>query len=181
MKCTSCKAGSLIPSFLDAQFRCHTCDKCGGNWILIEDYVSWKERNPEFEFNADRIEEIVADDTSEALLCPVTGGLMRKLRISKNTPHRMDYSARVGGVWLDKGEWELLVAGGLAGNLNALLTEEWQHRVKLDSSKAALTEMYRGKFGDDDYERAKEVIEWINSNKNSEELRRFILLNPEAV
>lgn len=180
MKCNACKTGRLVPSFLEAQFRCHTCDECGGNWILIEDYVSWKERNPTIEFKAGCIEEIVADDTREALLCPVTGGLMRKFRISKDIPHRMDYSARVGGVWLDKGEWELLVAEGLAGSLNAVLTEQWQQKLKLDSSRAALTQMYRNKFGDDDYERAKEVREWINNNSNSEELRRFILLNPDA-
>lgn len=175
MKCTSCKSGTLVPSFLEAQFRCHTCDHCGGNWILIEDYVSWKERNPSFEFNPGSIESMDAADTSRALLCPVTGGLMRKFRISDGTPHRIDYSTRVGGVWLDKGEWELLVAEGLAGSLNAILTDQWQHRVTLESSRAALSELHRNKFGDEDYEKANEIRRWINSHENSDELRRFIM------
>ena len=41
MQCTACKQGRLVPSFLDTLFRCHTCDHCGGNWVLIEDYVAW--------------------------------------------------------------------------------------------------------------------------------------------
>ncbi len=41
---------------------------------------------------------------------------MRKLRLSTTTEHRIDYSASVAGVWLDKGEWQLLKEEGLAGS-----------------------------------------------------------------
>ncbi len=51
MKCTSCKQGELDPSFIEGQFRAHTCSNCGGNWVLIEDYVAWKERNPQYSFD----------------------------------------------------------------------------------------------------------------------------------
>ncbi|MFN3580737.1 MAG: zf-TFIIB domain-containing protein [Pseudomonas sp.] len=175
LKCTSCKAGTLIPSFLESQFRCHTCDNCGGNWILIEDYFAWKERHPEFEFHADSIESIDSEDTSKALLCPVTGGIMSKFRISKDSPHRLDYSSRVGGVWLDKGEWELLVAEGLAGSLNAILTEQWQHKVKLDSARDTMEALYRNRFGDVDYEKAKQIRDWLDAHEHKDELRRFIM------
>jgi len=71
MKCTSCKNGELTPSFIDGQFRAHTCSNCGGNWILIEDYVTWKERNPQFSFDESVLCEI--EDSKTALLCPATG------------------------------------------------------------------------------------------------------------
>ncbi len=67
MKCTSCKVGVLSPSFIDDLFRAHTCTHCGGNWVLVEDYVSWKESNPEFQF-IDNV-SCEAVDTESALLC----------------------------------------------------------------------------------------------------------------
>jgi len=61
MKCTSCKQGRLLPSLLEGEFRAHTCSNCSGHWILIEDYVSWKERNPQYSFKENIHYEL--DDT----------------------------------------------------------------------------------------------------------------------
>lgn len=138
MKCTACNKGILSPSFIDGLFRAHTCTECGGDWILIEDYVTWQERNPEFQFSTDVICEV--EDSATALLCPVTGTIMRKFRLTAKSSHRIDYSSSVGGVWLDKGEWELLKQEGLAGSLNAVLTAHWQNNIRLDSAKENFAE-----------------------------------------
>jgi Zn-finger nucleic acid-binding protein len=105
---------------------------------------------------------------------------MNKFRISSGNPHRIDYSTRVGGVWLDKGEWELLVSEGLAGNLNGILTEQWQHKIKAESSKEAMEAMYKNKFGVEDYQKASEIRDWINKHDNKDELRRFIMSNSSS-
>jgi len=173
MPCTSCKNGELAPSFIDGQFRAHTCSNCGGDWILIEDYVSWKERHPQFSFDESVLCEI--DDTKTALLCPVTGTIMRKLRISTSTSHRLDYSASVGGVWLDKGEWELLKEKGLAGSLNAVLTAHWQRNIRMNNIKDNFSEIYRDKFGQNSYNKIKELREWLYSQPNKADLRAYIL------
>lgn len=173
MKCTSCKKGDLTPSFIDGQFRAHTCSNCGGNWILIEDYVSWKERNPQFSFDESVLCEI--DDTKVALLCPVTGSIMRKFRISTSTSHRIDYSANVGGVWLDKGEWELLKKQGLAGSLNAVLTTHWQRNIRIDSTKDNFSAIYNDKFGPESYNKIKVFREWLYSQPNKADLRSYML------
>lgn len=173
MKCTSCKLGNLAPSFIDGQFRAHTCDNCGGNWILIEDYVSWKERNPEFIF--DENQRIEVDESKQAILCPVTGTIMRKFRLSSTTEHRVDYSTSVGGVWLDKGEWELLKVEGLAGSLNSLLTAHWQRNIRLNSTKDNFTEIYQDKFGEETYRKIKELREWLYLQSNKADLRAYLL------
>jgi len=173
MKCTSCKAGELTPSFIDGQFRAHTCDNCQGNWILIEDYVSWKERNPQFTFDNDSCCEL--EETKTALLCPVTGTIMRKLRLSSNSTHRIDYSASVGGVWLDKGEWQLLKDQGLAGSLNAVLTAHWQRNIRINSTHDNFAQIYKDKFGEADYDKVKELKEWLNNQVNKADLRAYLL------
>lgn len=175
MKCTACGQGRLIPSFLDALFRCHTCDHCGGNWILIEDYVAWQERNADYPFKDAEITEQEVQETERALICPVSGALMTKLRIQSGSPRRVDYSPRVGGVWLDKGEWDVLKAEGLAGCLNALLTDSWQKRIRADQTRATFDNLYRSRFGEEDYKKAQEIRNWLQNHPMKAELRSFLL------
>ncbi|GLS24649.1 zf-TFIIB domain-containing protein [Marinibactrum halimedae] len=173
MKCTACKQGNLIPSFIEGLFRSHTCSHCQGNWILIEDYVSWKERNPEFSFSESAAFE--SEDSKNALLCPISGTIMQKYRISHNSEHRLDYSPSVGGVWLDKGEWEFLKSEGLAGSLNTIFTARWQKSIREASAKETFSEVYREKFGDADYQKLKEMREWVMSHKNRADIRAYLL------
>jgi len=173
MKCTSCKIGELIPSFIEGQFRAHNCSHCNGDWLLIEDYVAWKERNPEYSFSEDASCDV--EDSTSALLCPVSGLIMRKLRLSQNTEHRIDYSASVGGVWLDKGEWQLLKEQGLAGSLNSVLTSHWQRNIRINNTKDNFTAIYTDKFGDDSYQRVKALREWLVEQPNKADLRAYIL------
>ncbi|MGO3055750.1 MAG: zf-TFIIB domain-containing protein [Halomonas sp.] len=175
MKCTACQQGNLVPSFIDALFRSHTCDSCRGNWILIEDYISWKERHPEHVFDDEHIENIDAEDTVGAMLCPMTGSIMSKFRITKDHAHRIDYSAKVGGVWLNQGEWEMLVAEGLAGNLNAILTDQWQQRIRQEKTSETFENLYRSKFGDAEYQKAQEVREWLHNHSLRADLRAFLM------
>ena len=176
MKCTSCKVGVLKPSFIEGQFRAHTCSSCEGSWILIEDYVAWKERNPEYRFaEAMSFSEDAAVDSKKALMCPVSGTIMRKFRISAGNDHRLDYSTSVGGIWLDKGEWELLKSEGLAGSLNAVVTQSWQKKVKEETAKENFAEIYRSKFGDETYAKVKELRDWLINQEQKADLRAYLM------
>lgn len=173
MHCTSCKVGKLNPSYIDQLFRAHTCENCGGNWILIEDYVFWKENNPQYQFEGAEVAEL--PDSNRALICPMSGSIMRKLRISKDSSHKLDYSAAVGGVWLDKGEWQLLKKSGLAGSLNGILTEHWQNKIKEQKAEETFDTLYLSKFGLEDYEKIKELRAWFNAHPKKSDLRAFLL------
>lgn len=173
MKCTSCKVGYLAPRIMDDLFRAHTCTECGGNWILIEDYVVWKENNPDFNVADDITCEAV--DTETALLCPQSGKIMRKFRITSKRPHRLDYSAFVGGVWLDKGEWDLIKQDGLAGSLNAVLSVQWQKNIRIDTAKVNFTSLYTDKFGEESYSKLKEIRQWLDDHPNKADLRAYLL------
>ena len=173
MRCTRCKAGDLSPDFIEQQFRAHSCNNCGGYWILIEDYVSWKERNPQHKFSDIEVSEL--PDSSKAMLCPISGTIMRKLHISKDNSHRLDYSTAVGGVWLDKGEWELLKHEGLAGSLNKILTEQWQGEIREQKSEETFHHIYRAKFGEQDYQKIKELRVWLDGHPHKADLRAYLL------
>ncbi len=173
MNCPGCKIGKLIPSYIDELFRAHTCPECGGNWLLIEDYIAWKERCPEHAF--DKETAIEYEDSAKALICPVSGVVMQKYRVSHDTGHRLDYSPRVGGVWLDKGEWEYLKAKGIAGGLNKVFTSQWQKALRDKSTQLSFADIYREKFGEEAYAKVKEIREWLNRHPQKADLRAYLL------
>ncbi|WP_428036621.1 zf-TFIIB domain-containing protein [Amphritea sp.] len=173
MKCPICKKGNLVPSFLEGLFRAHTCDDCGGNWLLIEDYVAWKERHPEHAFVQEDAFE--ADDSKQALICPMTGTLMHKYKISNSSDHRLDYSPSVGGVLLDKGEWQYLKEQKLAGSLNKIFTAEWQRSLREQNAEMTFADIYRERFGDESYEKIKEIRAWLNDHPRRADLRAYLL------
>ncbi|GAA0858739.1 zf-TFIIB domain-containing protein [Aliiglaciecola litoralis] len=176
MNCPKCDHGNLIPSYLELFFCAHTCNQCGGNWILIEDYVNWKEQHPEYEFVDVEVNDDI-DDSKRAMLCPMSGLIMRKLKIAKETSHRLDYSAPVGGVWMDKGEWELLKQAGLAGSINTILTEHWQHMIREQRTEETFDMLYRAKFGEADYDKVKELRAWLIAHPKKADIRSFLLAN----
>ena len=116
---------------------------------MLGDYLRWQDNNPEVDLNTNPPVEVEIDETSKAMLCPKTGGLMTKYRISKDTDHRLDLSPTINAIWLDKGEWGLLKANGLAGRLNNIFTSHWQKNIRHQESEEVLKAMYQEKFGDD--------------------------------
>ncbi|MGP4844052.1 zf-TFIIB domain-containing protein [Marinobacter sp. 1Y8] len=173
MKCTSCKQGELTPAFLEAQLRSHVCSNCEGDWLLVEDYVAWKEGNPEFTMALHAGFEI--EDTKHALICPLTDTIMQKFHVSHDSDHKLDYSPQVGGIWMDKGEWTYLKLANLAGSLNKIFTDHWQQSIRAQSAKETFREIYHEKFGADDYQKAREVREWLQRHENKADLRAYIL------
>jgi len=138
--------------------------------------MSWKEQASEYVFpEGFLVEESDMTDSKHALFCPVTGAIMRKFRISTANNHRVDYSAMVGGLWLDKGEWELLKSEGLAGCLNAVVTQSWQRKLRQTSAKESFADIYEAKFGHDNYLKIKEIREWLISQENKADLRAYLL------
>ncbi|WP_226643669.1 hypothetical protein [Microbulbifer variabilis] len=176
-RCTSCKEGVLKPDLIEGLFRAYTCSNCEGNWILVEDYLTWKRKNPEYQFpeKLKGLSEVVAEDTKRAILCPVSGVIMQKFKIVAGSEHRLDYSPAVGGIWLDKGEWELLKAEGLADSLNFLVTNEWQKKVRDSNARGTFSEVYRKRFGEETYGKVKEFREWLQTQENKADITAYLV------
>ena len=172
--CTSCKQGTFKPSFLEPGLASKTCNYCGGNWLLIEDYVKWQQHSAEVAPSPERNGHLEMQDSREALLCPEGGGIMLKFRISGETSHRLDYSFSAGGIWLDKGEWELLVAEGLTQNLTDITTDSWQRRIREARATNTFKQQYVERFGQDDYQKAREFRLWLVTHDKKEQLKDYL-------
>jgi Zn-finger nucleic acid-binding protein len=100
---------------------------------------------------------------------------MRKFKISATNTHRLDYSSAVGGLWLDKGEWELLEREGLAVSLHALVTDAWQRKIRQISAKDNFSDIYHDKFGNDVYAKIKTMHTWLNKQPQKADLRAYLM------
>ena len=174
MQCTSCKQGKLVHAYLDALFPCHTCEHCGGNFIYLADYLRWIENNKDPKFVCNQDAALHADESERALLCPKTGSLMLKYRISKNTEHRIDLSRAINAIWLDKGEWELLKREGLAGKLNEIFTDVWQRKVRQAKSADVFDALYAEHFGEN-YEAVKAFRSLLQGMPNKSDVIAYLV------
>jgi hypothetical protein len=141
---------------------------------MMTDYLRWKDLDQEAYLKSDTAPEVVADDTSKAMLCPKTGRLMTKYLISKDSDHRLDLSPTINAIWMDAGEWELIKANGLAGNLNTIFTRHWQHEIRSQASADVLSAMYQDKFGEQ-YAELKAFKETLNSMEARSEAIAYLI------
>lgn len=185
MKCTSCKSGELKPSYIEDMIRCHTCDNCGGNFLYLEEYLIWRQRDsrlPDDDAVDIAIEAEAADETNGAILCPITGSFMLKYRISKDTNHRLDLSPKINAIWLDKGEWELIKQQGLAFSLTKIFTDPWQYKIKEDTARETFEGKYKHEFGEGEYQKLKGFRTWLyEQDKKSYMLAYLMAVDPYTV
>jgi len=177
MKCTNCDIGLLKLDLIENLFPAFTCSSCSGNWILIDNYAIWKTNNPKFKFsNDDGIteSEFKQFDNNKALICPISGSIMQKISISAINQHKINYSAKAGGLWLYKGEWSYLKKEGLAGSLNTLLTKHQQNIIKQDNARNHFSKIYQEKFGSQSYTKIKELREWLSNHEKKIGLKAYL-------
>lgn len=174
MKCSSCKNGNLERSYFEGLFACHSCSNCGGDLILLGDFLRWQELNPEVDLAVEAKVDVVSEDTSRAMLCPLSGTLMTKYRIAADTEHRLDLSPSINAVWLDKGEWSLLKEKGLANKLAEIFTDHWQRGVREEETADVLEDLYERRFGEH-YEQVKAFKPVLKAMSNPQEVVAYLL------
>ncbi len=169
MKCTNCETGQLKPSTLDSTLICHACDHCGGHWIKLEDYIEWHKTQEPQQAVVDEIGvEVDTLESSHALLCPESGAIMTKFRITSDTDHKIDWCNQSSSIWLDKGEWNLLKEKGVADKLNQIFSKEWQEKIITETSKNNREVMLINKLGEENYSRLKLVRTWLHEQSDEE-------------
>lgn len=177
MKCTICNAGELLPIRLTKDLHCLKCNNCEGNWIKLSDYLQWQEKQESSAAVVDDIGvEVDAIESKMALRCPETGGVMTKFRITSDTDHRIDWSTSAGAIWLDKGEWELLVAKGVADKMNRIFTDQWQKKIRTEIRRNSKEARYLKQFGESNYSRLKLVRSWLHEQEDEDKAMMIAFL-----
>ncbi len=135
-------------------------------------YRLWRKNRPHIAAH-DFAGEIV--EVNDAVrLCPATGRMMTRIRVANDISLLLDYSVAAQAVWFDRGEWERLVALGLSVQLDAIVSERWQHDLKQAASRERLDKAMRARFGDSTYDELLRVRDWIAAQPNRRDLLAFL-------
>lgn len=182
MQCPSCQQGKLADAQLEQFLPCKTCNQCGGHWLLLIDYLAWQETT-QFQEDAEQVDnKVEVDESTQALICPVTGTLMTKYRISSKTSHKIDFSMAANGIWLDSGEWDLLKQQNLAHKLNNIFTEPYQKHIRDELACENFALFYQHQFGEEAYKQIKSFREWLNQQAKRDEIIAYLIAeDPYAV
>ncbi len=165
MKCPVCKDDLLQHVTLESNMPAYTCKKCNGVWLSSTEYLAWLEQHGQTlpEKNGDDI-PLPDWDTQDLKLCADCGRILSRYKVLPNAKFVLDHCGHCNGVWLDKGELDILIARNLLGKINQFFTKPWQTSIQEEEMKAGLDKVYAEKFGAENYAKAKEVWNWLKDH-----------------
>lgn len=133
MQCPKDRGIDLSDGWLSAGLAIKHCPECQGNWIPPEAYKAWRGDEPtplavpqqmlEIEFETPPL------DTRGAL-CPECRCFLSRAKVTVKPPFYVERCSNCGGIWCDRGEWEVLELLGLHVAIEQLFATDWQARVK---------------------------------------------------
>ena len=160
---------------LEPGLKVYRCPKSQGYWIPESAYWKWTSTRPQ------RLEPLPADagfDVEEepgqpVRICPETGKLMTRYRVGKGFSFRIDRSPN-GGIWLDAGEWEALKSRNFHDALLSVFTASWQKAIVKSEQAQSLTDQFRRRIGEDEFERVTEFKSWLKRQQDPEAILCFL-------
>ena len=178
-KCPVCKHNYLKAAEIENGLPALECAACGGVWLRSNEYLLWVKTQTPGTFDESQAKEASqrypVRESEQALLCPDCGYFLRKHRISSEIEFHLDRCNHCNGVWLDKNEWETLKAADLHDEINQMFTKPWQKMVKDKILAAHFDQLYAERFGEQDYQKVREVRAWLAENPNRSTLLAFLM------
>ncbi|MDQ1919174.1 zf-TFIIB domain-containing protein [Massilia pseudoviolaceinigra] len=172
MICPACGGRHVASVKIEGGLPAERCKDCHGAWVELERYRLWRKRTPQLA--APEYDGEISQASEPARVCPNTGRLMTRLKVSNDNPLRLDYSAMAQAVWFDKGEWERVLAMGLHDQLDAIVSERWQSDLKRAAARERAEHAMRLRFGDDAYEQLVHMRAWLAQQPNQSDMMAFL-------
>lgn len=175
MKCPSCKHDAFQTRDLDQGLSCNHCSNCQGNWISGQQYWDWLRAKGEnlAEREPGAPTPQVADSPS-AKTCPSCGRWLIKYKVGHGLAFQVEHCGGCDGVWLDQNEWDALKARNLHDDLQYICDSLWQRGVHREETDALANARFAKSLGGD-FQRAREVREWITNHPNRAVLLAYLV------
>ncbi|HEY9622538.1 MAG TPA: zf-TFIIB domain-containing protein [Crinalium sp.] len=172
MQCPKEKHVELIDSTLAGHLAVKHCPTCDGSWIPAENYHDWKEQQPATDrkplpppLNMDYGRSPL--DTRGAL-CPECNCYLARAKVGSKNPFYIERCVNCGGIWCDRGEWDVLETLGLHAHIEILFSNEWQFRVKEAEQAERERRATVEKLGDELANRVFELAELLENHPNGD-------------
>lgn len=177
MRCPSCTTQELKPTKLDAGLAGYGCARCRGVLIELLSYRMWAESHAANRRDV-RAAAPSAEDSKRAFACPKCSKLMTKYRIADEVANKLDLCTHCGEVWLDGGEWDLLLQLDLAASLPQILSDPWQNAIRKKHVTQSVEQKFQALFGPQDYQKLKEFRDWMLAHENAPDIQDYLHRTP---
>ncbi|MBD3241460.1 MAG: hypothetical protein GF331_12800 [Chitinivibrionales bacterium] len=171
MQCPSCGSSDHAHKVLEEDLHVIACNGCGGYWLRATEYWQWLRRHgpPRPEKQPDTA--ITVTDSKRPKTCPECGTILTAYQVGHGADFAIEHCALCGGVWFDKNEWEALHSRNLHDHVHRIFAASWQHALRATEAAKTHEQRVHTLLGDQDYERARELKEWLRSHP-----RRAVIL-----
>jgi Zn-finger nucleic acid-binding protein len=176
MQCPICKNNQLQENEIISHLKAFSCTTCNGNWVRFEDYDTWNKPTLQTDTPIKLNKEYTpVYDSKQANLCPDCGRILIKYKVHNDINFFVDHCGNCNGVWLDKNEWECLITNNLHHLMNSFFTKPWQNNLRDGIAKERFEKQYIDKFGQQDYEKLKNIKIWLDNNENKGSMIAYLL------
>ncbi|HEY9648052.1 MAG TPA: zf-TFIIB domain-containing protein [Chroococcidiopsis sp.] len=173
MQCPKDRTVELVGGTLAGDLPVQCCADCGGNWIPPENYHDWRARHDlqgldTMPKTLDDLNYVQSPLDSKGGLCPDCGCFLSRSKVGSRNPFYVERCPKCGGIWCDRGEWDVLEKLGLTGVIDQLFMNEWQ--VRLREREWALRERQAtiDKLGEDLAQLVFDLAEQLEKHPNGD-------------
>jgi Zn-finger nucleic acid-binding protein len=179
MKCPRCKTPDLLPTLIDEYLPAMGCATCQGSLVSLLYYRHWAETQKPATTapatgEAEDAADVDTDDTASALACPKCGRFMTKYKVAGTVSNRVDVCNSCDEGWLDRGEWELLERLQLSHRIPAILTDEWQRRIRHELSEESRRATLARSIGTDAADKVEQFRTWLGETGHKPEIMVYL-------
>ena len=176
MKCPVCKTDSLSPITLADNLPASQCSQCHGNWIAANTYMVWlRAKGADLPEKATGVPFSPIWEARDLKICPDCKHMLRRFKIFPDVDYYLDRCNNCNGIWFDAHEWDALAERNLHDNLHEFFTRPWQDHLHAAETRTNMESIYLLKFGVQDYEKIKEIREWLDTHEQKHMLLAFLL------
>lgn len=181
MNCPTCgTAQSLTIGEIAPGLDSFRCANCLGNWVRLDQYLSWRDRSPSSEATPPVSATTATEPPPVLRRCPDCSFILARYRVASDASFVLDRCRNCHGVWFDRDEWELIGARGLALRLADVFSDEWQRDIRQAEQAAAIERLFENRLGSAELARAREVREWVNSHPKKSDILAYLELLPAS-
>lgn len=172
MQCPKDKKVELVDSRLAGDMAVKHCPDCKGTWIPAGEYEVWQSQQSQTRVEAIPktldVDYVQSPFDTKAALCPECRHYLSRAKVGLKTPFYVERCPNCGGIWCDRGEWDILERLGLHTSIGQLFSSEWQIRVKAREYAAREKEATVEKLGESLAQQVFELAELLENHPNGD-------------
>ena len=137
MQCPKDKKLTLSDGILAGNLAVKHCPDCQGTWIPASEYEVWQttqpqphRQNQESTYETLDVDFVQSPFDTKAALCPECNHYFARAKVMLKSPFYVERCPNCGGIWCDRGEWDVLARLGLHTTIQQLFSNEWQTRAR---------------------------------------------------